>query len=510
MDAGGRTLGVLDMLGGQDDGDGNTTGAWTWYAYGGQRLAKTTPAPDQQPDILTRDLARKANADADDNEAIYQALITYIYAENQANGGLEYPFASVMLKTAPGQYQMIDADVYAQNLATDSTFASLLHQKYTFRSSRDQVSVKRFDSPKVLLLSVEELMGEGKAKSGSNGVPFYYLPAEFDTRLPEVTYYLHDHLGNMRVTYSITCVEGTQVRTLMHAADYYAYGSILRQHIYDRQEKYLTTHHERDLETGLDYRGARYYDADVARFLSLDPLAGGYAGWSPYNYVMGNPISLIDPTGRSVDNYVFNEDGNFVRKEENDQPDKLVIENSKSGERADYDFNDREKDVASLESLMSLYGEDFKDVKMVYGLSKDRIGGIMRESGAEPMSYLGRRWFAATESGSGKMDFSSYHLSTELRIAGEAYRWDGKSILYDNGPSPFFTVQGHHTAYNLMDMGNWLWGNAVNRIGGSSNDARSWSLWNDANDTPADQRAIQTGWFFQEGYQPIGDCPQNR
>ena len=77
MDAGGRTLGVLDMLGGQDDGDGNTTGAWTWYAYGGQRLAKTTPAPDQQPDILTRDLARKANADV--NEAIYQALITYIY-----------------------------------------------------------------------------------------------------------------------------------------------------------------------------------------------------------------------------------------------------------------------------------------------------------------------------------------------------------------------------------------------------------------------------------------------
>ena len=65
------------MHGGQDDGEGNSTGAWTWYAFGGQRLAKTTPNPDQQPDILTRDLARKANADV--NEAIYQALITYIY-----------------------------------------------------------------------------------------------------------------------------------------------------------------------------------------------------------------------------------------------------------------------------------------------------------------------------------------------------------------------------------------------------------------------------------------------
>ena len=309
MDAGGRTLGVLDMLGGQDDGEGNTSGAWTWYAFGGQRLAKTTPNLDQQPDILTRDLARKANADV--NEAIYQALITYIYAENQANGGLEYPLSSVMLKTAPGQYQMIDAEVYAQNVAADSTFALFLHQKYTFQSSRDQVSVKRFDSPKVLLLSVEELLGDGKAKSGSNGVPFYYLPAEFDTRLPEVTYYLHDHLGNMRVTYSIPCVEGTQVPTLMHAADYYAYGSILREYVYGRQEKYLTTHHERDQETGLDYRGARYYDSDVARFLSLDPAQAEYPAWNPYQYVLGNPISFTDPTGKRVDGYV-DEEGNYL------------------------------------------------------------------------------------------------------------------------------------------------------------------------------------------------------
>ncbi|MBC9812636.1 RHS repeat-associated core domain-containing protein [Crocinitomicaceae bacterium CZZ-1] len=64
-------------------------------------------------------------------------------------------------------------------------------------------------------------------------------------------------------------------------------------------EKFLTTQHERDKETGLDYRGARFYDSDIARFLSLDPLAKEFPAWSAYNYVMGNPISLIDPTGRS-------------------------------------------------------------------------------------------------------------------------------------------------------------------------------------------------------------------
>ena len=61
----------------------------------------------------------------------------------------------------------------------------------------------------------------------------------------------------------------------------------------------MTTQHERDKETGLDYRGARFYDSDIARFLSLDPLAKQFPAWSAYNYVMGNPISLIDPTGRS-------------------------------------------------------------------------------------------------------------------------------------------------------------------------------------------------------------------
>ena len=58
------------------------------------------------------------------------------------------------------------------------------------------------------------------------------------------------------------------------------------------------TTHERDQETGLDYRGARYYDSDVARFLSLDPLAYQAPDWSPYRYCFDNPIVYIDPDGR--------------------------------------------------------------------------------------------------------------------------------------------------------------------------------------------------------------------
>jgi RHS repeat-associated protein len=85
-------------------------------------------------------------------------------------------------------------------------------------------------------------------------------------------------------------------------ADYYPFGKILREYVAQGlPEKFLTTQHERDVETGLDYRGARFYDSEVGRFLGVDPLAGMYAGWSPYHYTLDNPILFIDPDGRYID-----------------------------------------------------------------------------------------------------------------------------------------------------------------------------------------------------------------
>ena len=58
---------------------------------------------------------------------------------------------------------------------------------------------------------------------------------------------------------------------------------------------------EMDEETGLYYYGARYYDARLSRFLSVDRYASKYPGQSPYNYVANNPIRFIDPTGDTID-----------------------------------------------------------------------------------------------------------------------------------------------------------------------------------------------------------------
>ncbi len=118
---------------------------------------------------------------------------------------------------------------------------------------------------------------------------------------PDFHYYIYDHLGNTRIVYSTTIPScgGYPHYTLEAVMDYFPYGKTLREFI-KTPEKYVTTHHERDVETGLDYRGARFYDSDVARFLSLDPHAADYPELSDYCYVAGNPVMFIDPDGKNI------------------------------------------------------------------------------------------------------------------------------------------------------------------------------------------------------------------
>jgi len=55
---------------------------------------------------------------------------------------------------------------------------------------------------------------------------------------------------------------------------------------------------ERDMETGLSYFGARYYDAGLSIWLSVDPKAHLMPGWSPYSAMFCNPINYVDPDGQ--------------------------------------------------------------------------------------------------------------------------------------------------------------------------------------------------------------------
>ena len=47
-------------------------------------------------------------------------------------------------------------------------------------------------------------------------------------------------------------------------------------------------------ESDLYYFGARYYDSDLGRFTSVDPVKEN----EPYSYVRNNPLNLVDPNGK--------------------------------------------------------------------------------------------------------------------------------------------------------------------------------------------------------------------
>jgi RHS repeat-associated protein len=82
--------------------------------------------------------------------------------------------------------------------------------------------------------------------------------------------------------------------------DYYPYGMTMpgRSGTMGADTRYRFTGKERDVESGFDYFGARYYDSRIARWMSVDPLAGKYPGISPYVYCVNNPIIIIDRDGK--------------------------------------------------------------------------------------------------------------------------------------------------------------------------------------------------------------------
>ena len=76
---------------------------------------------------------------------------------------------------------------------------------------------------------------------------------------------------------------------------------------YNQKYPQSFTGKERDSETGLSYFGARYYDSDLMTgWLSVDPMADKYPNISPYAYCGWNPIRLVDPDGRMLDEWIVN------------------------------------------------------------------------------------------------------------------------------------------------------------------------------------------------------------
>jgi RHS repeat-associated protein len=84
---------------------------------------------------------------------------------------------------------------------------------------------------------------------------------------------------------------------LVNTYAYDPYGKIMaQQETVPQPFKYAGQVGIIDEGNNLYYMRARYYDANIGRFISEDP-AGFQGGLNLYAYVGGNPIMLVDPSG---------------------------------------------------------------------------------------------------------------------------------------------------------------------------------------------------------------------
>ena len=104
----------------------------------------------------------------------------------------------------------------------------------------------------------------------------------------EEIYILEDHLGSSTVRLN-------EDRRVIDREEYYPFGDSSLRTFSSKRYRYVGK--EKDAESGLYYYGARYYLPWLCRFISVDPLAGKYAYYSPYQYAGNSPIVFIDLDG---------------------------------------------------------------------------------------------------------------------------------------------------------------------------------------------------------------------
>ncbi len=122
----------------------------------------------------------------------------------------------------------------------------------------------------------------------------------------EANWLVADHLGTPRMI-----VNKTGILSGVKRHDYLPFGEELfagtggratTQGYSGDSIRQQFTRYERDIETGLDFAKARYYDSKQGRFTSPDPLLGSAKpampqSWNRYTYCLNNSLVYVDPDG---------------------------------------------------------------------------------------------------------------------------------------------------------------------------------------------------------------------
>ncbi len=190
--------------------------------------------------------------------------------------------------------------------------------------------------------------------------------------------------------------------------------------------------------------GARQYSPALRRWLVPDPLSEKYYGISPYAYCAGDPVNLVDPDGKSTDEFVFDTNGRFVERREKEGKDVIIVQ----GENKEIEINfvDPVNDPKTIRPQTTLVTPAYEDIINALNLS----GATSKDN----HGFLKGLLYLATHSDGGKN-------SGELDFITRQYI----PLDTDNHFYISHKGDGDYYAHNAYNYGNFLWGAASNALG---------------------------------------------
>jgi RHS repeat-associated protein len=211
---------------------------------------------------------------------------TYIYTYDD-EGNLIQRVGNGTTRTFSWDYRNRLTSV-TENGATIATYTYDVMDRRITKSAAGSTTQFVYDGDNVILefngtatLSVRYLQGPGVDQ---------VLAQE---KAGTTSWMLTDHLGTVRDLVN-------NAGSVVNHFTYDSFGKVLSATPGGVDTRYKFTGRELDAETGLYYYRARYFDANVGRFIGQDPIGFSAGDSNLYRYVGNSPVSNTDPSGLQV------------------------------------------------------------------------------------------------------------------------------------------------------------------------------------------------------------------